>query len=188
MAVGGVRPLDGSGATRAFELPTEHLAPRADGRRSATIISVAHLVDDECALVLGIVLDQRLAWVRTLTGTHQLRALLGVRRGLRLHAAAAGQSTYEASARGAHEASARLRRGRARRDAKSDGPRSNAGVWCVGRLQTDADRERVVEAFSGGHGSDVDSASLANVLKLRSRSSRRMPIRMYPVVASEKTK
>jgi len=36
----------------------------------------------------------------------------------------------------------------------------------VGRLQTDADRERVVEALSGGHGSDLDSASLANVLKL----------------------
>jgi hypothetical protein len=26
---------------------------------------------------------------------------------------------------------------------------SNAGWWCVGRLQTDADRERVVEAMAG---------------------------------------
>jgi DNA helicase HerA-like ATPase len=43
---------------------------------------------------------------------------------------------------------------------------SNAGVWCVGRLQTDADRERVVEAISGGQGSELDPESLANVLKL----------------------
>ena len=27
---------------------------------------------------------------------------------------------------------------------------SNAGVWCIGRLQTDADRERVIEGLSLG--------------------------------------
>jgi hypothetical protein len=27
---------------------------------------------------------------------------------------------------------------------------SNAGLWCVGRLQTDADRARIVEALSPG--------------------------------------
>jgi hypothetical protein len=52
------------------------VAPRPDGRTPAVIISVAHLDDDERALVLGIILDQLLAWVRSLTGTHQLRALL----------------------------------------------------------------------------------------------------------------
>jgi hypothetical protein len=26
---------------------------------------------------------------------------------------------------------------------------SNAGLWCIGRLQTDADRARVVEGLSG---------------------------------------
>jgi DNA helicase HerA-like ATPase len=29
----------------------------------------------------------------------------------------------------------------------------NAGLWCVGRLQTDADRERVVEGLAGAGGS-----------------------------------
>src|SRR5690606_19814946 len=52
------------------------LAPRADGRTPATIVSVAHLDDDERSLVLGIVLDQLLAWVRTQAGTRHLRALL----------------------------------------------------------------------------------------------------------------
>jgi hypothetical protein len=39
-------------------------------------VSVAHLDDDERALVLGVLLDQVLAWVRTQSGTHHLRALL----------------------------------------------------------------------------------------------------------------
>ena len=30
---------------------------------------------------------------------------------------------------------------------------SNAGAWCIGRLQTDADRERVVDGLSGSAGS-----------------------------------
>jgi hypothetical protein len=43
---------------------------------------------------------------------------------------------------------------------------SNAGVWCVGRLQTDADRGRVVDALSGGERDGVEPEALANVLKL----------------------
>jgi hypothetical protein len=43
------------------------IAPRPDGRTPAVIVSVAHLDDDERALVLGILLDQWLAWVRALT-------------------------------------------------------------------------------------------------------------------------
>jgi hypothetical protein len=43
---------------------------------------------------------------------------------------------------------------------------SNAGVWCVGRLQTDADRARVVDALSGGKGGEMDAEGLANTLKL----------------------
>src|SRR5690606_25416236 len=54
----------------------EWVAPRSDGRTPATIVSVAHLDDDERLLVLGVVLDQVLAWVRTQPGTEHLRALL----------------------------------------------------------------------------------------------------------------
>ena len=35
---------------------------------------------------------------------------------------------------------------------------SNAGLWSVGRLQTDADRERVVEGLSALNGQDGTSA------------------------------
>ena len=43
---------------------------------------------------------------------------------------------------------------------------SNAGLWCIGRLQTDADRARVLE----GLGEDKKHSALGGIVKrLRSR-------------------
>jgi hypothetical protein len=43
---------------------------------------------------------------------------------------------------------------------------SNAGLWCIGRLQTDADRQRVVEGLAGGNGNARDdAASIGGVVK-----------------------
>ena len=147
----------------------EWLAPREDGRTPAVIVSVAHLDDDERSLVLSIVLDQLLAWVRSLSGTHHLRALLVFdevygfipphpanpptkrplvtlmkqARGFGLGVVLATQNPMDLDYRAL----------------------SNAGLWCVGRLSTDADRERVVNAMSGD-GAGVDSGPLADVLKV----------------------
>jgi hypothetical protein len=41
----------------------------ADGRTPAVVVSVAHLDEDDRALVLGLLLDEVLAWVRGLPGT-----------------------------------------------------------------------------------------------------------------------
>ena len=147
----------------------EWLAPREDGRTPAVIVSVAHLDDDERSLVLGIVLDQLLAWVRSLSGTHHLRALLVFdevygfipphpanpptkrplvtlmkqARGFGLGVVLATQNPMDLDYRAL----------------------SNAGLWCVGRLSTDADRERVVNAMSGSS-AGIDPAALADVLKV----------------------
>jgi Helicase HerA, central domain len=153
----------------------EWLAPRADGRTPAVIVSVAHLDDDERALVLGIVLDQLLAWVRTLPGTHDLRALLVFdevygfipphpanpptkrplvtlmkqARGFGLGVVLATQNPMDLDYRAL----------------------SNAGVWCVGRLATDADRARVVEALEseGAAGPLIESDTLDQSLKALSQ-------------------
>ena len=43
----------------------------------------------------------------------------------------------------------------------------NAGLWCIGKLQTDADRARVLDgiANSGGGGGAMSQAELANIVK-----------------------
>jgi hypothetical protein len=47
-----------------------------DGRTPAVIVSGAHLEDEERALVLGVLLEEVLAWVRSLPGSQELRALV----------------------------------------------------------------------------------------------------------------
>jgi hypothetical protein len=51
------------------------LAPEG-GRTPAVIVSVAHLDDEERALVLGVLLEEVLSWVRALPGSQRLRALI----------------------------------------------------------------------------------------------------------------
>ncbi|RYE82653.1 MAG: DUF853 family protein, partial [Myxococcales bacterium] len=45
-------------------------------RPSVVIVSVAHLDDEERSLVLGVLLEEVLSWVRSLPGSQQLRALV----------------------------------------------------------------------------------------------------------------
>ena len=52
------------------------MAPTEDGRTPATVFSVAHLDDDEREIVLGVVLEEVLTWVRSRPGTSHLRGLV----------------------------------------------------------------------------------------------------------------
>ncbi|MEI8256451.1 MAG: hypothetical protein WCJ30_12325 [Deltaproteobacteria bacterium] len=58
-------PLD----VGAWLTPTE-------GRTPAVVVSVAHLDDEERALIVRLLLEELLAWVRTLPGSSDLRALV----------------------------------------------------------------------------------------------------------------
>jgi hypothetical protein len=49
---------------------------RRQGRTPIVVVSVAHLDDEERALVLGVLLEEVLSWVRTLPGSQRLRALV----------------------------------------------------------------------------------------------------------------
>jgi len=129
----------------------EWVKPR-NGRTPAVIVSVAHLDDDERSLVLGVILQEILCWVRTLSGSQHLRALvvfdevygflpphpanpptkrplvalMKQARGFGVGVVVATQNPMDLDYRAL----------------------SNAGLWCLGRLQTDADRERVLDGLS----------------------------------------
>ena len=129
----------------------EWVKPR-NGRTPAVIVSVAHLDDDERSLVLGVVLQEILCWVRTLSGSKHLQALvvfdevygflpphpanpptkrplvalMKQARGFGVGVVVATQNPMDLDYRAL----------------------SNAGLWCLGRLQTDADRGRVLDGLS----------------------------------------
>lgn len=146
---------------------------RADGKTPLVIVSVAHLDDDDRALVLGVLLEEFLSWVRSLPGTQELRAMLvfdEVYGYLPPHPAKPPTKQplmlllKQARAYGVGVVLA------------TQNPMdleyralSNASLWYVGRLQTDADRARVVEAMSQSGGAK-SAANLSHwVKKLENR-------------------
>jgi hypothetical protein len=146
------------------------LTPK-DGKTPLVIVSVAHLDDDERQLVLGLLLDEVLGWVRGLSGTSDLRALVF------FDEVFGFLPPHPASPPTKKPLLALLKQARAfgvgvvlatqnpmDLDYKA---LSNAGVWFVGRLQTDADRERVVDGLSGADGGlgGLSSADLGTILK-----------------------
>lgn len=167
---------------------------RPNGARTPiTIVSVAHLDDEERSLVLGVLLEEYLSWVRTLSGSQRLRALLVFdevygflpphpanpptkrplvalmkqARGFGVGVVVATQNPMDLDYRAL----------------------SNAGLWCLGRLQTDADRARVLDGLATAQGNVAEHASvLETTLKrlaprwfvVRNAHASSAPILMYP--------
>jgi len=129
----------------------EWLTPR-DGRTPAVIVSVAHLDDEERALVLGVLFEEVLSWVRTLQGSQRLRALIV------FDEVYGFLPPHPANPPTKRPIVALMKQARAFGVGvviATQNPMdldyralSNAGLWCIGRLQTDADRERVVDGLS----------------------------------------
>jgi hypothetical protein len=129
----------------------EWLKPK-DGRTPAVILSVAHLDDEERALVLGVLLEELLSWVRSLSGSQRLRALVV------FDEVYGFLPPHPANPPTKRPLVALMKQARAFGVGvvvATQNPMdldyralSNAGLWCIGRLQTDADRQRVIEGLS----------------------------------------
>jgi hypothetical protein len=130
------------------------LSPVA-GRTSATIVSVAHLDDEERALVLGVLLEEVVSWMRSLPGSQRLRALVV------FDEVFGFLPPHPANPPTKRPLVALMKQGRAfgvgvvvatqnpmDLDYRALG---NAGLWWLGRLQTDADRARVIEGLAAAH-------------------------------------
>ncbi len=138
------------------------LSPTADGKTPAVIVSVAHLDEEERALVLGVLLEEVLSHVRALPGTQRLRALVlfdEVYGFLPPHPANPPTKRPLVSlmkqARAFGVGVVVATQNPMDLDYRALG---NAGVWCVGRLQTDADRARVVEGLASADPARTDSS------------------------------
>jgi len=139
-----------------------------NGRTPGVIVSVAHLDDEERALVLGVVLEEILSWVRGLPGSSELKALIvfdevygylpphpanpPTKRpivSLMKQARAFGVGVVVATQNPMDLDYRAL---------------SNAGLWCIGRLQTDADRARVMDGLSNATNNGDDFAELERIV------------------------
>lgn len=141
-----------------------------NGCTPGTILSVAHLDDEERALVLGVVMEELLTWVRSLPGTQRLRALVV------FDEVYGYLPPHPANPPAKRPLVALMKQARAfgvgvvlatqnpmDLDYRALG---NAGLWCVGRLQTDADRTRVLDGMATtGSGVSLRAADLGDIVK-----------------------
>lgn len=140
-----------------------------DGRTPAVIVSVAHLDDEERTLVLGVLLEEILAYTRSLRGTRRLRALVVFDEAYGL------LPPHPANPPTKRPTVLLMKQGRAFGVGvivASQNPMdldyralSNAGFWAVGRLQTDADRVRVVESLANVHEPGSSPAELNALIR-----------------------
>ena len=136
-------------------LSIKDMLQSATGKPRISILSIAHLNDNERMFFITILLNELLAWVRTQTGTSSLRALfymdevagyfppvknppskppmltlLKQARAFGLGITLATQNPVDLDYKGL----------------------SNIGTWFLGRLQTERDKARVMEGLEGSAG------------------------------------
>jgi DNA helicase HerA-like ATPase len=152
----------------------EWVAPR-NGRTPAVVVSVAHLDEEERTLVLGVVLEEILSWVRTLPGSERLKALVV------FDEVYGFLPPHPANPPTKRPIVALMKQARAFGVGvvvATQNPMdldyralSNAGLWCIGRLQTDADRARVLDGLAGASRnngkSEIDLSHIVQLLAPR---------------------
>ena len=142
-------------------LDAERLLYSSDGRPKASIVYLAHLSEEERRFVVTLVLTKMITWMRRQPGTSDLRALIYMDEVF-------GFAPPTAEPPSKKPILTILKQARAHGlglvlstqnpvdlDYKA---MSNAGTWMVGRLQTERDKARILEALesaSGGVHSDL---------------------------------
>jgi hypothetical protein len=123
-----------------------------DGKPRISIISIAHLGDAERMFLVTLVLNELLAWVRTRPGTSSLRAIMymdevfGYLPPSRIPPSKPPLLTLLKQARAYGLGVVLATQNPVDLDYKA---LSNAGTWFLGRLQTERDKNRVMDGLDG---------------------------------------
>ena len=152
-------------------LDIESLLHSPDGRPKASIISIAHLSDEERQFALTTVLSRLVSWMRKQSGTANLRVLLYIDEVFGFVPPTAAPPTKKPiltllkQARAYGVGVVLATQNPVDLDYKA---LSNAATWIVGRLQTERDRDRLLDGMrSAAGGVDIDqlAATISGLAK-----------------------
>jgi len=133
-------------------LDVGHLLYTPEGKPRVSILSIAHLSESERMFFVTLLLSEVLAWVRAQPGTASLRALLymdeifGFFPPVAAPPSKAPMLALLKQARASGLGVLLATQNPVDLDYKG---LANVGTWLIGRLQTDRDRARVVDALEG---------------------------------------
>ncbi|HSK90045.1 MAG TPA: helicase HerA-like domain-containing protein, partial [Euzebyales bacterium] len=136
-----------------------------DGRTPASVVSIAHLSDEQRQAVVSLILGRVITWMRAQPGTGALRALVYIDEvfGLAPPTAAPPSKvpilTLVKQARAYGVGTVLATQNPVDLDYKA---MANAATWIVGRLQTERDKARIMEGLRSVRGdADVDALDRA---------------------------
>ena len=138
----------------------------ADGTARCAIVTTAHLSDEERQFVTSLVLSKLVTWMRRQSGTTDLRALLYMDEVAGYLPPTANPPTKKPimllmkQARAFGVGVVLTTQNPVDVDYKA---LSNAGTWMIGRLQTDRDKQRLLDGMSSASGG-VDIAAVGDTI------------------------
>ena len=131
-----------------------------DGKPQAAIVYLAHLSEEERQFIVTLILSKVITWMRSQAGTGDLRALVYMDEVFGFVPPTAEPPakkpilTMLKQARAFGVGMLLSTQNPVDLDYKA---MSNAGTWCIGRLQTERDKARILEALQSARGdTDVD--------------------------------
>ena len=133
-------------------LDVKKMLHNEDGKPCVSIVSIAHLSDQERMFFVTILLNEMISWMRTQAGTSSLRALLymdevfGYFPPTKNPPSKQPMLTLMKQARAFGLGCVLATQNPVDLDYKG---LSNAGTWFLGRLQTERDKARVLEGLEG---------------------------------------
>ena len=154
-------------------LDIKNLLYSEDGKPHVSILYIAHLSDTERMFFVSLLLNQMLGWMRAQAGTPSLRAILYFDEVFGYLPPVGNPSskkpilTLLKQARAFGVGLVLATQNPVDLDYKA---LSNIGTWFIGRLQTDQDRDRVLDGLSGATNRTFDRKELEQILsKLNKR-------------------
>ena len=148
-----------------------------EGKPRVAIVSIAHLSDAERMFVVAMVMNQVLAWTRAQSGTTSLRAIVYMDEIAGYFPPVANPPSKQAmltlmkQARAFGVGMVLATQNPVDLDYKG---LANAGTWFIGRLQTDRDKQRVLDGLEGAAANASSRFDRATADRLLSRLGSRV--------------
>jgi len=152
--------------TEGPELNIQNLLYSDSGKPQAAIVSLAHLSEEERQFVVTLLLSKMVTWMRSQTGTSDLRALVymdevfGYVPPIGSPPSKKPILTILKQARAFGVGLVMSTQNPVDIDYKAI---SNAGTWMIGRLQTEQDKDRLLDGMGASDGS-VDVAAIGKTI------------------------
>ncbi len=152
--------------TEGPELDIQRMLYGDDGKPQSAVVSLSHLSDEERQFVVTLLLSKMVTWMRRQSGTSDLRALVymdevfGYVPPIGSPPSKKPILTILKQARAFGVGLVLSTQNPVDIDYKAI---SNAGTWMIGRLQTDQDKQRLLDGMSASDGS-VDIKALGDTI------------------------